>query len=177
MKNIVVNIGSFHIALTQPIAVITRKIKHKRIKKKALFFFPLSRASGPARRPATRNYSASISQIYAPQPLIGPRIQGKFFPRARCPPTNEFRSWDSYRRSHARTCTGHSAARGFIQTRSHLPSLSVSEDAEPHGLSVFGTSVDFSQMRPLQYWLKNRVPLHAWHHGCLRVKVIQAWVP
>ncbi len=173
MKYTVVNIGSFHIALTQPIAVITREIKHKHIKKESTFLLPLITSLRPPRWPAARNNSASISQIYAPQPLIG-LDSGSIFPRARCPP-NKFRSWDSYRRSHARTCTGHSAARGFIQTLSHLPSLSVSEDAEPHGL--FGTSVDFSQMQPLQYWLKPRVPLHAWHHGCLRVKVIQAWVP
>ncbi len=31
-------------------------------------------------------------------------------------------------------------------------------------------------MRPLQYWLKPRVPPHAWHHGRLHVKVIQACV-
>ncbi len=29
-------------------------------------------------------------------------------------------------------------------------------------------------MRPLQYWLKPRVPPDAWHHGHLLVKVIQA---
>ncbi len=38
--------------------------------------------------------------------------------------------------------TGHSAARGFIQTLSPSPSQSISEDAGPHGLSVFGTSVE-----------------------------------
>ncbi len=38
-------------------------------------------------------------------------------------------------------CTGNSAAHGFIQTRSPLPSQSISEDAGPHGLSIFGTSV------------------------------------
>ncbi len=42
---------------------------------------------------------------------------------------------------HARTCTGHSAARGFIQTLSPLPPQSVSEDAGHHGFSVFDTSV------------------------------------
>ncbi len=31
-------------------------------------------------------------------------------------------------------------------------------------------------MRPLQYWLKPRVPPHAWHHGCLRIKVDQAYI-
>ncbi len=30
-------------------------------------------------------------------------------------------------------------------------------------------------MRPLQYWLKPRVPPHVWRHGHLRVKVNQAW--
>ncbi len=38
-------------------------------------------------------------------------------------------------------CTGHSAACGFIQTWSPSPPQSVSEDAGPHGLSVFATSV------------------------------------
>ncbi len=31
-------------------------------------------------------------------------------------------------------------------------------------------------LRPLQYWLKPRVPPHAWHHGRLCVKVNQACV-
>ncbi len=42
---------------------------------------------------------------------------------------------------HTRMCTGHSAACGFIQTWSPSPPQSVSEDAGPHGLSVFATSV------------------------------------
>ncbi len=37
MKNIVVNIGSFHIEPSQPIAVISRKIKHKHIQKENTF--------------------------------------------------------------------------------------------------------------------------------------------
>ncbi len=41
MKNTVVNIGSFHIAPTQPIAVIARKIKHKNVPKKRHFPLPL----------------------------------------------------------------------------------------------------------------------------------------
>ncbi len=32
------------------------------------------------------------------------------------------------------------------------------------------------QMRPLQYWLKTRVPPHAWHHRRLRIKVSQGCV-
>ncbi|KAL0176731.1 hypothetical protein M9458_029061, partial [Cirrhinus mrigala] len=32
------------------------------------------------------------------------------------------------------------------------------------------------RMRPLQYWLKPRVPSHAWRHGRLRIKVDQACV-
>ncbi len=31
-------------------------------------------------------------------------------------------------------------------------------------------------LRPLQYWLKPRVPSHAWHHGRLGIKVNQACV-
>ncbi len=41
VKNTVVNIGSFHIAPTQPIAVIEIKIKHKHIKKDSTFPLPL----------------------------------------------------------------------------------------------------------------------------------------
>ncbi len=52
------------------------------------------------------------------------------------------------------TCTGHSAARGLIQTRSPSPSQSVSEDDGPHGLSVFGTSV----ARP---WVESTLPFRA----------------
>ncbi len=47
VKNYVVSIGSFHIAPTQPIAVIARKIKTNIFKKRTLFLFPLSWASGP----------------------------------------------------------------------------------------------------------------------------------
>ncbi len=56
--------------------------------------------------------------------------------------------------SHTRTCTGHSAARGLIQTRSPSPSQSVSEDDGPHGLSLFGTSV----ARP---WVESTLPFRA----------------
>ncbi|KAL0179853.1 hypothetical protein M9458_025295, partial [Cirrhinus mrigala] len=38
--------------------------------------------------------------------------------------------------SHARTCTGHSAARGLVQNRSLSSSQGFSEDAGPHGLCV-----------------------------------------
>ncbi|KAL0148359.1 hypothetical protein M9458_056339, partial [Cirrhinus mrigala] len=31
-------------------------------------------------------------------------------------------------------------------------------------------------MRPLQYWLKTRIPFHVWHHGRLRIRVDQACV-
>ncbi len=65
--------------------------------------------------------------------------------------------------SHARTCTGHSADRGFIQTRSPSPSQSISEDTVPPGFSIFGTSVGPAS-HSLQYWLKHQVPPHTWHH-------------
>ncbi len=68
-----------------------------------------------------------------------------------CPPANKFLSWKQLGRqlstvpneggSHARRCTGHSRACGFIQTWSPSPSQSISKDAGPYGLSVFGTSV------------------------------------
>ncbi len=32
------------------------------------------------------------------------------------------------------------------------------------------------RMIPLQYWLKPQIPPHAWHHGCLRIRVSQACV-
>ncbi len=32
------------------------------------------------------------------------------------------------------------------------------------------------QIWPLRYWLKPRVPPHAWHQGCLRIRVSQACV-
>ncbi len=90
---------------------------------------------------------ASISQIHAPQPLREPRTQGKFCQERAVPQPTNFVPGNSYRLSphecgsHARTCTGHSAAHGFIRTRSPSPSQSVSKDAVPHGLTVFGTQV------------------------------------
>ncbi len=85
---------------------------------------------------------ASISQIRAPQQLRMPRIQGQFFQERAVPQPINFVPGNSYRiASHTRMCTGHSAARGFIQTRSPSPSQSVSKDAGPHCLSAFGTSV------------------------------------
>ncbi len=42
---------------------------------------------------------------------------------------------------HTRTCTGHSATQGFIQTWSPSPPQRISKDAGTHGLSVFGKSV------------------------------------
>ncbi len=66
-------------------------------------------------------------------------------PRARQPtnlvPGNSYRLSPNEGCSHARRCTGHLAARSFIQTQSPSPSQSISEDSGPHGLCVFGTSV------------------------------------
>ncbi len=82
---------------------------------------------------------ASISQIRAPRPLRVPRTQGQFCQERAVPQPTNFVPGNSYRLSlnegcgHTRTCTGHSAARSSIQTRS------ISEDAGPHGLSIFGT--------------------------------------
>ncbi len=39
-----------------------------------------------------------------------------------------------------------------------------------------GLQLGLLHMWPLQYWLKPRVPPHAWHHGRLRVKVSQACI-
>ncbi len=47
------------------------------------------------------------------------------------------------------------------------------------GLVASASSVlqlDLIHMRPIEYWLKLRVPPHAWHYGFLRVKVNQACV-
>ncbi len=49
VKNTAVNIGSFHIAPTQPIAVIARKIKHKHIQKESTFPLPLITSLRPPR--------------------------------------------------------------------------------------------------------------------------------
>ncbi len=90
---------------------------------------------------------ASISQIHAPQPLRVSRNQGKFYQERGVPQSTNFGPGNSYRLSpnegcgHARACTGHSAARSFIQTWSPSPPQSISEDAGSHCLSVFGTSV------------------------------------
>ncbi len=56
-------------------------------------------------------------------------------------PGNSYRLSPNEGCGYARMCTGHSAARGFIQTQSPSPPQSVSEDAGPHGISVCGTSV------------------------------------
>ncbi len=47
MNNTVVNIGSYHIAPTQPIAIIARIIKHKQIQKESTFPLPLIRRLRP----------------------------------------------------------------------------------------------------------------------------------
>ncbi len=74
----------------------------------------------------------AISQIRAPQPLRVPRTQGQCCQEhAVLQPTN-FVPGNSYRlspnegSSHTRMCTGHSAARGFIQTL-HSKSLALSK--------------------------------------------------
>ncbi len=65
----------------------------------------------------------------------------------RCTPANEFCSWDQLSTQpneggdHTRTCTGHSAAHGFIQTWSPSPPQCILRDAGPHGFSIFGKSV------------------------------------
>ncbi len=75
----------------------------------------------------------SILQIRAPQPLRVPRTQGQFCQECAVPQPTNLVPGNSYRLSpnegcgYARTCTGHSATRGFIQTRSpsHPQSISV----------------------------------------------------
>ncbi len=47
VKNTVVNIGSFHIAPTKPIALIMKKIKHKHIQKESTFTLPLITSPRP----------------------------------------------------------------------------------------------------------------------------------
>ncbi len=57
-------------------------------------------------------------------------------------PENSYRLSPNKGGCHARMYTVHSAACGFIQNRSPSPSQSISKDAGPHGLSVFGTSAE-----------------------------------
>ncbi len=71
---------------------------------------------------------ASISQSWAPQLLRVPRTQGKFCQERAVPQPTNFVPGNSYLLSpneggsHTSTCTGHSAACGFIQTLSPSPS-------------------------------------------------------
>ncbi|RXN38225.1 interferon-induced 44-like protein [Labeo rohita] len=64
-----------------------------------------------------------------------------------------------------------SAIGGFSQTRDPTPLEGFSEDARPSGghllYDIFGPAT----LWPLQFWLKVRVPSHAWHLGRLYVKV------
>ncbi len=70
-----------------------------------------------------------------------PRTQGQFCQEQK----NSYRLSSNEGSSHARTCTGHSAAHFIQQLHSKpeplAPSQSISKDAGPHGLSVFSTSV------------------------------------
>ncbi len=86
--------------------------------------------------------------LYHRSVLLGhPRIQGQFCPERAVPQPTNFVPRNSFRLSpnegcgHTRTCTSHSAACGFIQTRSPSTPQNILEDAGPHDLSVFGTSV------------------------------------
>ncbi len=138
---------------------------------------------------------ASISQICAPQPLREPRTQGKFCQERAVPQPTNFVPGNSYRLSphecgsHARTCTGHSAAHGFIRTRSPSPSQSVSKDAVPHGLTVFGTQVGpashaapsvLAETSSSSTYLASRTPpLSRWTRPALQLwslgKTISGW--
>ncbi len=57
VKNTVVNIGSFHIAPTQPIVVITRKIKQTYSKREHFSSSPYHEPQAPTRQSATLNNS------------------------------------------------------------------------------------------------------------------------
>ncbi len=57
VKNTAVNIGSFHIAPTQPIAVIVRKIKQTYLKREHFSSSIYHEPQAPARRPAAQNNS------------------------------------------------------------------------------------------------------------------------
>ncbi len=102
--------------------------------------------------------------------------QGKFSQVHAVPQPTNFVPGNSYRLSpseggsHARTCTGHSAARVPSPLKAFQRIL---------GLMASASSVlqlGLLDMWPLQYWLKPRVPPHAWRHGRVRVKMNQACV-
>lgn len=90
---------------------------------------------------------ATISQILLPQPLRMPRTQGQYCQQCAVPqptdivPENSYRLSPNEGGSHARMCTGHSAAGSLIQSLTPSPSQGISEDAGPHGLCVSRTSV------------------------------------
>ncbi len=81
----------------------------------------------------------------------------------------------SQQTSHFRKFTGHTVARGFLQSWSLSPTQSVLKD----GLVASASSVlqlGLLHMRPLQYWLKPQIPPHALRYGRIRIRVSQACV-
>ncbi len=97
-------------------------------------------------------------------------------PTRRFSAANEFISWKQLSTgSHARTCTSYSAARSFIQTRTR-PLKPFQKMLGLKASASLVLQLGLLHMRPLQYWLKPRVPPHAWHHGWFRVKVNQVCV-
>ncbi|CAM4661937.1 unnamed protein product [Leuciscus chuanchicus] len=91
-------------------------------------------------------------------------------------PGNSLRLNPHVGRSHVRVRSDHSAACGLLQigacptVRSFQRMLGLMASTSP----VLQLGLLF--MRPLQYWLKPRLPAYAWHHGLLRIKVNQACV-
>ncbi len=122
---------------------------------------------------------ATISQIPPPQPFRMPGTQGQLCQERTIPQPNNIVPGSSFRlspnvgSSHARTCTGHSEARGLLQSASRplkmfQKMLGLMASASPV------LQLGLLHMRPLQYWLKPWVPSHAYRHGCLCIKVDQA---
>ncbi len=128
---------------------------------------------------------ASILQIRDPQPLRVPR--GQFLPRARCPPSKKISSWEQLSTQPEwglRSCQNVHWLFSSSWLHSNSQSLAPSKrfrgcwTSWPQHWSSASSAIQLGllHMRPLQYWLKPRVPPHAWRHGRLRIKVSQACV-
>ncbi len=90
-------------------------------------------------------------------------------------PGNSFQLGPNEGCSHTRVCSGHTAARGLFSDRSLSPSQIVSENAGPYGFHIPSAQLGLLRIRPLQRWLKPRVPSDPWRHGPLQIKVNRAW--
>ncbi len=120
--------------------------------------------------PGLRRLSRQLNQCQQPlsPDLLRALTLGKTLPLPEAP------------RTPAQDRLGYSASEVLLisqaERRDGPSAQSFPENTGPYGSGFKVTWFGLLHMQPIQFWLKQRVPSMAWHHGCHRVTVTRACV-